>query len=49
MVAGVCGGLAGYFEMDATLVRIGYVLFGFFTGAIPGLVLYLILAAIIPE
>ena len=49
MVAGVCGGLAEYFDVDPTIVRIGYVLLGFFTGAIPGLLLYVILAVIIPE
>ena len=49
MVAGVCGGLAKYFDVDPTLVRVGYVLFGFFTAAIPCLILYVILAVIIPE
>lgn len=49
MVAGVCGGIAEYFDMDPTLVRIGYVLASFFTAAFPGLLVYFIMAVIIPE
>jgi phage shock protein PspC (stress-responsive transcriptional regulator) len=49
MVAGVCAGLADYFDIDPTLARIGYVLLGLVTGFLPGLILYFILSAIIPE
>ena len=49
MVAGVCAGLAEHFDMDPTLVRIGYVLLSLFTAAFPGLLLYFILAVIMPE
>jgi phage shock protein C len=48
MVAGVCGGIAAMFNIDAALVRIGLVaatLLGFGTGA----VLYLICWMIVPE
>jgi phage shock protein PspC (stress-responsive transcriptional regulator) len=48
MVAGVCGGIAKMFGVDAALVRIGLVaatLLGFGTGA----VLYLICWIIVPE
>lgn len=48
MVAGVCGGIAKMFGMDAALVRILLVaatLLGFGTGAI----LYLIAWAVVPE
>lgn len=48
MVAGVCGGIARMFNMDAALVRILLVaatLLGFGTGA----VIYLIAWAIVPE
>ena len=48
MVAGVCGGIAETFGVDATLVRIGLVaatLLGFGTGA----VIYLICWMIVPE
>jgi phage shock protein PspC (stress-responsive transcriptional regulator) len=49
MVAGVCAGLADYFDIDPTLARIGYVLLGLVTGFLPGLILNFILSAIIPE
>lgn len=44
-VAGVCGGLADFFGVDATLIRIGFVLFGWF-GA--GVLVYLVLWVIVP-
>ena len=49
MVAGVCGGIAEYFEMDPTLVRVGYVLLSCLSIGFPGLIVYLILAVIMPE
>jgi phage shock protein C len=47
MLAGVCGGLADYFGIDPTIVRILMVLFALAGG--PGLILYIILLLIIPE
>jgi phage shock protein PspC (stress-responsive transcriptional regulator) len=48
MIAGVCGGLGEYANLDPTLVRLGAVLLFFLTG--PGIVVaYLIMALIIPE
>jgi len=47
MLAGVCGGLAEYFGVDATIVRILMVLFALAGG--PGLILYIVLMLIIPE
>lgn len=49
MIAGVCGGLAEYFSMDPTLVRIIYVLVSIFSIAFPGILVYIILWLIIPE
>ena len=46
MVCGVCGGLGDFFGIDATVIRILYVLVSLFLGA--GF-LGLILAVIIPE
>ena len=46
-LAGVCGGLAEYFGVDPTIVRILFVLFALMGG--PGLILYIILALIVPE
>ena len=47
--AGVCGGLAEYFGIDATIARIGYVLISILSAAFPGLIVYLILMLIIPN
>ena len=46
-VAGVCGGIAKYFDLDPTLVRLGFVLLSVFASA--GLVAYIACALIIPE
>ena len=46
--AGVCGGLAEYFDLDPTLVRVVYLVATFFTGIVPGIILYVILALVIP-
>ena len=45
---GVCGGIAEYFDVDPTLVRIGYAALTMFT-AFCGIILYPILWIIMPE
>ncbi len=47
-LAGVCSGLAEYVDLDPTVVRVLYVVASLFTGVVPGLVLYVILALVIP-
>ena len=47
MVSGVCGGIAEYFEVDPTIVRILFVIFGFGGGS--GILLYLLAAVIMPD
>jgi phage shock protein C len=42
-IAGVCGGIAEYFNMEPMLVRIAYVLISLFTGFVLGLVAYLVI------
>ena len=46
-IAGVCGGIAEYFNIDATLVRLGWVVFSLLGGS--GLLAYIIAAIIMPE
>lgn len=48
MLGGVCGGLAEYFGIDVTLIRLGLAFLTFFTGFIPGLFFYLVAVLIIP-
>ena len=47
MIAGVCGGLAEYFDIDASLVRVGAVLFTLAWGS--GLLAYVILWLIVAQ
>lgn len=49
MIAGVCGGIARYFEVDPTLVRVGYVLMSAISAGFPGLLIYVILWLIMPK
>lgn len=49
MVAGVVAGLAKYFGMDVTLARVLYVIVSIVSAAFPGLLVYLLLWAIVPE
>ena len=46
-LAGVCGGLAQYFNTDATLIRVLFVVLALLGG--PGLVLYLLMWILVPE
>ena len=48
-ISGVCGGIAAYFGMDATLVRIIYAVAALFTTGIPFVLIYIVLALIMPE
>lgn len=48
MLAGVCAAIAGYFGLDVTLVRVGYVLLTLFT-AFSGVITYFILVIVIPQ
>ncbi|MDO5521584.1 MAG: PspC domain-containing protein [bacterium] len=45
-ICGVCGGIAEYFNIDPTLVRLLFVLFAFTT---TGILAYIIAAIIMPE
>jgi phage shock protein C len=47
-LSGVCGGIAEYFEIDSTLVRLGWVILSFFP-PFPGIIAYIIAAIIIPK
>ncbi len=49
MIAGVCGGIADYLDWDPTLVRVGFVVLSIFSAAFPGLLVYIVLAIIMPD
>ena len=47
MVDGVCGGIAEYFGLDPTLVRLAWIVFTAMGGS--GILAYILCAAIIPR
>ncbi len=49
VIAGVCGGLAEYFGLDPTLFRVGYVLLSILSVGFPGILVYIILALVMPR
>jgi phage shock protein C len=46
MIAGVCGGLAEYLDLDPTIVRVVWVLITLLAGA--GILLYLVMWIVVP-
>ena len=49
MIAGVVGGLAEHFGIDPTLARVLYVVGSIISAAFPGILVYALLWAIIPQ
>ena len=47
MLCGVCSGIAEYFNLDPTLVRLGWALFSLAGGS--GVLAYIVAAIIIPD
>lgn len=47
MLCGVCSGIAEYFNLDPTLVRLGWALFSLAAGS--GVLAYIVAAIIIPD
>ncbi len=48
-LCGVCGGIAEYFDIDPTLVRLLWVCASLFSGCFPGLLAYIICAIVVPQ
>lgn len=49
MVGGVCGGLAEYFNLDPSLMRVLWVVMTFASGFFFGIVGYIIMMVVVPE
>ena len=49
ILAGVCGGIAEYFDVDPTLIRVVFAVLTLFSASFPGLLLYIILMILIPN
>jgi phage shock protein C len=48
-LGGVLGGFAEHFDIDPTVLRVGYVLVSVISAAFPGFLVYLLLWLIIPS
>lgn len=48
-IAGVCGGIARRFDIDASMVRMAYLLLSIMSAAFPGVLIYVLLWILIPE
>ena len=46
-VCGVCGGIANYFDVDPTVIRLAWIIFTLVGGS--GLIAYIIAAIIMPD
>lgn len=49
VIAGVCGGIGEYLDIDPVVVRVAYVLASILLAGFPGILIYLILWILIPE
>lgn len=49
MIAGVCAGIAEYFDLDPTAIRVGYIVLSIFSAGFPGFLAYIIMWIIIPQ
>lgn len=49
MIAGVCGGIARSLAWSPTVVRVLYVVLSVISAAFPGILVYVILWALMPE
>ncbi len=47
-LAGVCGGIAEYLDIDSTILRLIWILVVVFTGFVPGILVYIVAAIIMP-
>jgi phage shock protein C len=48
-IAGICGGIAEAYDVDANLVRVMFVFIGIATGGFPLLIAYIVGSIIIPK
>lgn len=48
MISGVLAGISDYLSVDVTIVRVLYVLLSLISQAFPGIILYIILAVVMP-
>ncbi len=48
-ISGVCGGVAEYFDIDSSIVRLAWIIVTVLTGVVPGIIGYILAAIVIPH
>lgn len=48
-ISGVCGGIAVYFNVDPTIIRLAWAIISLMSASIPGILIYVICSIVIPE
>ncbi|MDV2482313.1 PspC domain-containing protein [Methanoculleus sp. Wushi-C6] len=48
-IAGVCGGIGEYIEIDANVIRVVWAIVTALTGFLPGIAVYILLWIILPQ
>ena len=49
VLAGICGGLGEYLDVDPVVIRLFWLLLVIFSGILPGLVVYLLAILLVPK
>jgi len=49
VISGIIGGLGEYYDVDPTILRLGWILVALFTGVVPGLIAYFLAILIVPQ
>ena len=49
ILAGIFGGVGDYFDVDPTVLRLGWLLVFIFTGVFPGLLAYIVAIIVVPN
>ena len=49
MLCGVCGGIAEYFNIDKTVVRVAFALISLMSGVFLGVVFYIVCMMVMPD
>ena len=48
-IAGICGGIGEYFEIDPNVIRVVWVIVTVLTGFVAGIIIYILLWILLPE
>lgn len=48
-IAGICGGIGEYFEIDPVIIRLFWLVLTIFSGILPGLIAYFFAILLVPK